>query len=111
MGDAVSPCRQVVTTIYATLGEMAVVDAVNELYSNTLLCNRKSVEKLAQLASKVLASFTLLLLFSLPCLALPPYLDTPQRFLLAPERTSAGCCLTRCKEGVCSGGRRMCCLA
>ena len=70
MCDAVSPCRQVVTTIYATLGEMAVVDAVNELYSNTLLCNRKSVEKLAQLASKVLSSFALFLFSSLLCLAL-----------------------------------------
>jgi hypothetical protein len=59
----------------------------------------------------LLCSFPLFLLSSLPCLALPPYLDTPQRFLLAPERASAGCCITRCKEGVCSGGRRMCCLA
>ena len=89
---------------------MAVVDAVNELYSNTLLCNRKSVEKLAQLASKVLSSFALFLflLSSLPGLALPPYLHTHQRFLLAPECDAAGCCLTRCKESMCTGGRRMC---
>lgn len=38
----------VVTTVYATLGEQAVVDAVNELHSNTLLCNKKAVEKLAK---------------------------------------------------------------
>lgn len=44
----------VVTTVYATLGESAVVDAVNELHSNTLLCNRKSVEKLAKHLSKVM---------------------------------------------------------
>jgi len=43
----------VVTTVYATLGEQAVVDAVNELHSNTLLCNRKAVEKLAKHLSKV----------------------------------------------------------
>eukprot|EP00918_Siedleckia_nematoides_P023790 GHVU01051344.1.p1 GENE.GHVU01051344.1~~GHVU01051344.1.p1 ORF type:complete len:732 (+),score=185.52 GHVU01051344.1:2-2197(+) len=43
----------VVTTVYATLGEMAVVDAVNELHSNTLLCNRKAVENLAKLRSKM----------------------------------------------------------
>ena len=50
-----------VTTVYATLGEMAVVDAVNELHSNTLLCNRKAVENLAKLRSKVPASPPLLL--------------------------------------------------
>jgi len=43
----------VVTTVYATLGEQAVVDAVNELHSNTLLCNRKAVEKLAKHLSKM----------------------------------------------------------
>jgi len=47
---------QVVTTVYATLGEQAVVDAVNELHSNTLLCNRTAVEKLSKHLSKVTTS-------------------------------------------------------
>ncbi|KAJ1473251.1 hypothetical protein T484DRAFT_1637255, partial [Baffinella frigidus] len=48
-----APPPQVVSTVYATLGTDAVVDAVNETSSSTLVCNRMNVAQAGKMASRM----------------------------------------------------------